>query len=201
MIAKSLLPLMALSAMAMAPLSAAAQTVDDPIVKTVKTEFSTNYEGLYTQLLERPATGPSGPFTDTHLIVTDHLGDCLGLVEFRGVQGWIAAESATICAPTRGVITEMKTPPGVSTNKGIWISGIVRVTEPGQTTPPTKALVVSNDELGPISFMNLRQQMSLKWKYDASPEDLTVAPGAIRVRSTLTKGTMMVDRRLIGEHH
>jgi len=95
----------------------------------------------------------------------------------------------------------MKTPPGVSTNKGIWISGIVRVTEPGQTTPPTKALVVSNDELGPISFMNLRQQMSLKWKYDASPEDLTVAPGAIRVRSTLTKGTMMVDRRLIGEHH
>ncbi|WP_157476618.1 hypothetical protein [Lysobacter sp. Root690] len=201
MIAKSLLPLAMLSALAMAPLSVACAN-DDPIVRTAKTSYSTNHEGpLYTQLLERPDMVDSEQILDTHLVVANNELDCTAAVFELISDGWAyPAEKqpwADVCAPSRGVINELvpaSRPPG--TMPGLWISDIARKPDPGQTTPTTKGKVVSTHHLGTTDFM-FENQMSPHWQYDAQPEDKT--PFGTTIRTTQTKGTLIVDGRIIGQ--
>ncbi|WP_157754070.1 hypothetical protein [Lysobacter capsici] len=201
MIARSLLPLAVLSALAMAPLSVA-RANDDPIVSTAKTSYSTNHEGpLYTQLLERPDIVDSQQIVDTHLVVANNELDCTAAVLELITDGWgYPAEiqpPTDRCAASRGAINEL--PPfdlPAGTMPGLWISDIARKPEPGQTTPTAKGRVVSIHSAGNIDFM-FHNQMSPNWQYDARPEDKT--PFGTRIRVTQTKGTLIADGRIIGQ--
>lgn len=210
MIAKHFLPMAMLSMLALAPLSAACAH-DDPIVNRAQTEFFLNHEGLYTQHLERVALGESGPFTETHLVIADNALDCNTVVLQRIGQGWDfpdELETQDLCAPQRGAISEMTdisvigspAPGSAGVESEIWIGNIVRKSEPGQTLPAAKAWVVSNSESGVAQFIG-SDQMSSKWRYDARPEDYVSFGGmtGIVVRSTRTKGTLMVGHRQIGQ--
>ncbi|UJB21712.1 MULTISPECIES: hypothetical protein [Lysobacter] len=210
MIAKHFLPMAMLSMLALAPLSAACAH-DDPIVNRAQTERSVNYEGLYTQLLERPAPSPSAPLAETHMVIANNALDCYNVVQQRLWQGWDypnELETQDLCAPSRGAISETTNvsvigspaPGSAAVPSQIWISQIVRKSEPGQTLPATKALVVSNSESG-VGYFIGSNQMSSNWRYDAQPEDYVTSGGmtGIVLRSTRTTGTLMVDHRQIGQ--
>ncbi|MBT2745275.1 MULTISPECIES: hypothetical protein [unclassified Lysobacter] len=204
--AKRFLPLAMLSTLALAPLSSACAH-DDPIVNRAETDLTSNYEGLYTQRLERLASGES---KETHWVIANNALDCNNVVLQRLSQGWDYPDdlkTQDLCPASRGAISEMTGvaaigSPGSGTAgpSEIWIGEIVRKPEPGDTLAQAKAWVVSNSKTG-VEYFLTSDQMSGKWRYDARPEDYVSFGGmtGLVLRSTRTQGTLMVDHRQIGQ--